>query len=86
MKNGGRHAGRSRGSNISRVNSKRRIDGVGHRFEHTEKHQANADAGGKQHREPGRISVTGLCIRSAQPYLAQSGKRDAKAKQENDVR
>ncbi len=45
-------------------------------FQYTEKHQANADAGGEQHCQPRRVIVMRPCAASAETHRAEFGKCD----------
>ena len=67
VKYGRRHADRPRRPGIRRVAANRRIDRVRNGFQHAEEHQADADAGRKQHRQPAGIAIAGNGVRPAQP-------------------
>ena len=58
---------------------------MGQWFIDTEEHQANAHTGGKQHGKPCRASIRRFGVLPAKANLAQPGKRDSKAKQQNDI-
>ena len=55
------------------------------RLQHPEEHQADAHAGGEQHREPADVAVLGFRLLSAQPDLAERRDDQHHADDDEDV-
>ena len=68
-----------------RFNAERGAEGMVHRLQHAEEHQANPDPGGEQHGDPTGIAVIRLGVGPAETDASQLRESDEQAKDDEQV-
>jgi hypothetical protein len=71
---------------IGGVDAKRRIQGMRDRFEHPEKHQADADTRCEQHREPAGVAIAGFGVQTTKTNPAKPAECDEQTEQHEKIR